>query len=96
MITSTLQNSFEKEYINAIKKKYPVNAFNIYESELNAFIYKDKVKLYDLYVLNEDEITGYYISSKEDSVLAIDGMIEYGVFPDEKNEVIISREMAEK
>ena len=95
MITSTLQNSFEKEYINAVKKKYPINAFNIYESELNAFLYKDKVKIYDLYVLNEDEIAGYYISNKEDSVLAIEGMIEFGVFPDEKNEVIISREMAE-
>lgn len=92
---STIQNNFQEEYIKRVKKNYPIESFNIYQIELDQFKYKDDVILYDYYVIEEDDKKAYYLAPKEESVLAIEGMIEFGEFPKEEDEILINRELAE-
>lgn len=91
---STLQENFQEIYIKTVKSNYPVEAFNISQSELDSFDHKDKVKLYEYYYIEDNDNVAYYLASKEESVLGIEGMIEFGHFPQDEREVIISNELA--
>ncbi len=92
--TSTVQNSFEKEYIRNIVNSYPLDGFDISASELESFEYKNNVYIYERYEFSDNDITAVYLGKENDSVLAIEGMLEYGDFPQSDNEVIISGELA--
>jgi len=92
--TSTVQNSFEKEYIRNIVNSYPLDGFNISAFELESFEYKNNVYIYERYEFSDNDITAVYLGKENDSVLAIEGMLEYGDFPQSDNEVIISGELA--
>ncbi len=94
LMASTIQNSFSEEYIRDSVKKYPMDAFNITEYELGCFQHPDKLERYDYYVEEEDGVTALYLSEKPDSVLSIDGMIQYGQFPDSDDEILVSYEYA--
>lgn len=98
LFVSTLQNSFEDEYMRSVKGRYPVDAFNINISEARyeAFPFKDKIQFYDCYTAKENEVTAFYLAAKEDSVLAINGMLEFGSFPEQEDEVLVSHELAER
>ena len=93
MLVSTLQNCFYDEYFTFIKDSYPVDAFNLqrgrYESAPDSE-YKKNIQVYEDYRATEGEATAYYLSGRRDSVLSIDDMLEYGSFPDNENEVIVS------
>ncbi len=93
MLVSTLQNCFYDEYFSFIKDSYPVDAFNLqrgrYESAPYSE-YKKNIQVYEDYRATEGEATAYYLSEQRDSVLSIDDMLEYGSFPDNENEVIVS------
>ena len=95
LLASTIQNSFEKEYMRSVKENYPVDAFNFYQYQLETFPYKDKIGIYEYYTATEDDVTAYYLAEKKDSVLSIEGMIEYGRFPEETREILVSREFLE-
>ncbi|MGN0374102.1 MAG: ATP-binding cassette domain-containing protein [Butyrivibrio sp.] len=92
MLASTLQNSFTDEYMRSIRERYPADAFNIYNNELDTFSCKGKVYIYDYYSASEGDVTALYLADKQDSVLAIDNMLEYGSFPDRENEILVSHE----
>lgn len=93
MLVSTLQNCFYDEYFNFIKDSYPVDAFNLkrgrYASAPDSE-YKKNIQIYEDYRATEGDVTAYYLSEKQDSVLSIDDMLEYGSFPNNENEVIVS------
>lgn len=91
---STLQENFQEIYLKTVKSNYPVEGFNISRSELERFEYKDKVRLYEYYYVEDNENVAYYLAPKEESVLGIEGMIEFGHFPVDEKEVIISNELA--
>lgn len=42
---------------------------------------------------DETDLVGVYLAAEEDSVLAIDGMIEFGSFPKNATEVLVTREL---
>ncbi len=93
MLVSTVQNRFGDEYFSFIKDIYPVDAFNLdrqqYEATPNSE-YKDNIFVYEEYRATEGEVTAYYLAEKKDSVLSVNGMLEYGSFPSNENEIIVS------
>lgn len=95
LLASTIQNSFEREYMRSVKENFPVDAFNLYREQLETFPYKDKIGVYEYYTATEADVTAYYLAEKKDSVLAIEGMIECGTFPKETGEILVSREFFE-
>lgn len=93
MFVSTLQNNFAEEYMHSVKEKYPVDAFNISNDYLKNLSFRDEVGVYDYYSAVEDDVIAYYLAKERDSVLAIDGMIEYGRFPVNDNEILVTQEL---
>ena len=93
MFVSTLQNNFTEEYMRSVKEKYPMDAFNISKDYIENLSCKDEIGIYDYYSAVEDEVTAYYLSEERDSVLAIEGMIEYGRFPKNDNEILVTHEL---
>lgn len=95
----TVQNCFSDEYFSFVKERYPIEAFNLYRYRYEAApdsVYKNHIRIYEEYRIEENGVTAYYLAEKQDSVLAIDGMLEYGRFPATDDEVIISAEYAKK
>lgn len=93
MLVSTLQNCFYDEYFNFMRDKYPIDAFNLERIDYNSAPsseYKDKIKVYESYTATEEDVTAYYLADRQDSVLSIDGMLEYGRFPSKEDEIIVS------
>jgi ABC-type lipoprotein export system ATPase subunit len=98
-LVSTVQNCFSDEYFSFVKDRYPIEAFNLYRYRYEAApdsVYKNHIRIYEEYRIEENGVTAYYLAEKQDSVLAIDGMLEYGRFPETDEEVIISAEYAKK
>lgn len=95
LLVSTVQNNFKDEYIRKIQSKYPIEIFAYQKGELDSFAYKDKVVNYDYYHAEEGEVEALYLAKIDYSVLKIEGMIQYGTFPELPNEVIVSHEYIE-
>lgn len=91
MLASSFQNNFESKYMESFKKSYPINAFNITEYELNRFEHNEKVQIYEHYTANQNDIFAYYLADYEYSVFSIDGMIEYGSYPQNDREILVSQ-----
>lgn len=92
LLVSTVQNNFKDEYIRKIQSKYPIEIFAYQKGQLDSFAHKDKVVNYDYYHAEEGEVEALYLAEKDYSVLKIEGMIQYGTFPEMPNEVIVSHE----
>lgn len=92
MLVSTIQNNFKSEYLKSITEHYPTDTFSIFENQLEAFSYRDDLKIYDYYTFEDNGVTAYYLADSKDSVFAIDGMLMYGEFPDKSDEIIVSYE----
>ena len=93
MLVSTVQNCFSGEYYRFIKQAYPIEAFNLRRDRYEAApasMHKNNLLVYEQYQITEGDVTAYYLAEKPDSVLAIDGMLEYGSFPASADEIIIS------
>ena len=96
MLVSTLQNSFQQEYIRFIEDKYPTDLFQLTayaNAEIDESI-KNNITIYEHYSATENGICTLYLPAKKDSVLSISGMIEYGNFPTNDNEILVSHEYA--
>lgn len=91
MIISAFQHNFSEEYYRFIKEKYPMDMIVISLDELESFIHRDKVALYDNYTAEENGINAYYLQEKKNSVFSIKNMIEYGNFPKNDNEILVSK-----
>ena len=93
MFVSTLQNNFKEEYMRSVMEKYPMDVFNISRENLEKLSFKNEVGVYDYYSAVENDVTAYYLADDGDSVLSIDGMIEYGRFPINDNEILVTQEL---
>ena len=62
LLASTIQNSFEREYMRSVKENFPVDAFNLYREQLETFPYKDKIGVYEYYTATEADVTAYYLA----------------------------------
>lgn len=92
MLISTVQHNFETEYLRMLGKEYPLDMIVFNPSEYEAFPYRDRVTVYENYTATDGNATAYYLLNKSASVFCIRGMIEYGDFPDESNEILVSSE----
>lgn len=96
MLISTVQNCMSDEYISFIEDAYPVDTFNLKLTSYAALPepYKSALRVYDGYEASDGAVRAVYLAEREDSVISIDGMLEYGSFPKSKNEIVISHEYA--
>ena len=95
ILTGIYHNSFEKEALRYYAKRYPVDLAGFTKEQYEKFSHKEWLTVYDYYEAEENGLTAYYLMPQEDSVLNVDGMLEAGHFPAEKDEVIITQETAE-
>lgn len=92
MLISTVQHNFENEYLRMLGKEYPLDMIVFNPSEYDKFPYRDRVTIYENYIASDGDVTAYYLLNKNASVFCIKGMIEYGDFPNENTEILVSRE----
>ena len=95
ILTGIFRNSFAKEALRYYAKRYPVDLAGFTKEQYEKFSHKEWLTVYDYYEAEENGLTAYYLMPQEDSVLNVDGMLEAGHFPAEKDEVIITQETAE-
>ena len=92
LVISTIQNNYKRECIKKIQNKYPIDSFSYSNGQLDNFGYKDRVVTYKYYNVKEGNDEILYLADKKYSVLKIDGMIQYGEFPLNSNEVLVTTE----
>ncbi len=94
LVVSTVQNSFEKEYIRASAMKTNSDFFSINEENFKKLdgAVRERMRVYYDYYYEENGVTANYLADKKDSIFALDGMIKYGEFPDSDNEILVSKE----
>lgn len=94
LIVSTVQNSFAKEYIRTSAMKTNSDFFSISEENYGKLdeIVRKKMRVYYDYYYEENGVTANYLADKKDSVFALDGMIQYGEFPNNESEILVSKE----
>lgn len=92
LLVSTVQTNFSDEYLRNARDSYPLDMITFYRTELDGFPYMDGIKVYENYTAEDGGVHAYRLLKEKDSVLAIDGMIEYGSFPKTDREILASRE----
>ena len=92
MLISTVQTNFLNESILFMQDRYPMDMITFYHTELIDSPYYEDLKTYDNYTLASNGINAYYLLDKKDSVLAIDGMIEVGHFPEKQMDILVSQD----
>lgn len=96
MLVSTVQNAFFREFILFLRDDYPVDAFDLTPAAFSALPepYRGRLKVYEEYEAAEGDVRAFYLAGREDSVLAIRDMLEYGRFPESPDEVLVTAEYA--
>ncbi len=89
-VISTAQNNFEVEYRRLLGDKYPMDMLVLNSQEYDAFKYKDELVLYENYIASEGEVNAFHLLPENASVFMIDGMIEFGEFPENDSEILVS------
>lgn len=89
---ATVRERLGSEYMRlAISEKYPVELVTIkkelYENAPDS-PYKQRVKVFKHYEATDGDALAVYLTDKHNSVLAIDGMIRCGAFPERENGII--------
>ncbi len=97
LIISTVQNSFEIEYMHYAASKSNSDLVSATETQISLLeeTYREHIRLYYPYYAEENGTIACYLADKKDSIFALEGMLIFGEFPKEKNEILISFEYAE-
>lgn len=97
LIISTLSSNVQFLIEEYLSQYYPSDVVTIREEWLSKVIgFSEKeLKIYYPYATTHENANVFYYLNKNASVLAADGMIKYGTFPDQKDEVIVSYEYCE-
>ncbi len=90
LLVLTVQYNFSNEYLRMIKDKYPMDIIVFNPSEFDAFLYKDKVRVYDCHTASDGEYDAYYLLDEKDSIFSIEGIIAKGNFPKSDSEILAS------
>lgn len=97
LLLSTVQNRLSAEWVRFIEEDYPVDAFNLEAADFAALPEprKSRLRVYEEYRASEGDVRAFYLADREDSVLAIKGMLEFGRFPEAPDQILVSHEYAE-
>lgn len=95
LVMFTLQNCFGSEYIRMIRSRYPMDLIVFNQVELDEFSYRDRLTCYESLLAREDDVAAYRLLPRKDSVLGIPGMIRWGDFPEEADQILITRGYAD-
>lgn len=95
LVCISVQQNFGREYTKIVAQQYPSNVFSLVNNEYEDLKDKYPFVLYKNYTLSEPGVTCMPLLEKENSGLSYDSVIEFGTFPKENNEIIISRPYAE-
>lgn len=90
LLVSTVQNSFKSEFMRHIQSDYPMDFFVLQPNQIEDYLFKDRVKIYDHYTAVENDVYAYYLLAEKDSVFCLPNMIETGGFPKTEREILVS------
>ncbi|MCD7723830.1 MAG: ATP-binding cassette domain-containing protein [Clostridiales bacterium] len=87
-----LQQNIQNILIDRVYANYPMNTFTI--SEYGYEEYKDTydLKIFENYQFKQDNFTCYILTDAKYSGFSCPGVLAYGTFPKEQNEVIVNQE----
>lgn len=92
LIILTLQSNFDAEYLRIMRTAYPMDYIIFDQYEFDAFSNKEQLKIYKKIIAKDNNINAYHLLDEEDSVLSIEGIVEHGVFPENDNEILVTKE----
>jgi len=98
LMTSSITNRFEAAMYGYIGQYVPTDLFGRISEKMLPLIdpeIREDITLYYPYYAEEKGVLAAYYAEEEDSVLAVNGMLKYGSFPQNENEIIVSYEYAE-
>lgn len=96
LVISSVQNNIASESVRLASKDKPVELLRIEEDQLALLTEEDRknITFYDDYFAEQGDITAYYITPKEYSVLMVPGIISFGTFPETEDEILVNETMA--
>ena len=89
---SSLRHNFGREYIRLLSADWPQDMIVLDKNRINDIPYREKIVFYENYQIDEEGIKALYLAEKNASVFSVPGMIEYGHFPENGEQVIVSAE----
>lgn len=92
MAVSAIRTNFSGEYARFLSTRYPMELLCLPEGCAEQFSQGQKLTVYDRYTLEESNVHAYYLPQEADSVFSIAGMIQFGRFPRENTEILVSAE----
>lgn len=92
LVILSVQNNIEMWYMDSILGDYPYSMASLTSDQFQNLENRFDMKLYDNYTISSENISVYPLFDEKDSCLSYNKMIEYGKFPINKTEVIVSKE----
>ncbi len=92
MMVSAVQNNFSQEYTRFLATRYPMDLICGDRDLLQQFSGWDALIRYEHYTFTREDIHGYYLPEKADSVFCVEGMLSQGRYPGTVSEILVSPE----
>lgn len=95
-LIATVHACYGKEVLRKLGQEYPLEWVSLYRVNTTHYTFMDQIQFYDNYQAREGDVVALYYLPERYSVLRVEGVLEFGRFPQNKQEVIISREAAKQ
>ena len=95
-LVSSVQHSFGREYIRVLSSSWPTDMVVMENFRKETVAHKEDMIFFENYQVTEDDIKALYLPYEKASVLSADGMIEYGHFPENNDQVLLSPQAFER
>lgn len=98
LVVSTVTNRIDAILLGYLEHYYPSDMVKLTVERMETLDQEllEAMTLYYPYVAEEDGVRALYYAEKEDSVLAIKGMLKYGYFPETEDQIIVSYDFAQE
>lgn len=94
-LIATVHACYGKEVLRKLGEEYPLEWVSLYRVNTPRYSFMDQIQFYDNYQARENDVVGLYYMPERYSVLRAKGVLEFGHFPQNKQEVIISQRAAQ-
>lgn len=92
LLSLAVQRNFQEGYIKRVTDRYPMTVFSLANYHYEGLRDRYELMVYDNYVIEEDGFICLALLDEKNSGLSYGEVIQYGVFPQKANEVVVSQE----
>lgn len=86
-----LQQNIQNILINSVYKNYPITTFTISQFDYEEYKNKYDIKIFENYQFKQDDFTCFILTDEKYSGFGCPGVLSYGKFPSELNEIIVNQ-----